>query len=142
MAIYEVDDLDSYEQRALDHGVRIAWRGDFATIRGRHLHPADVGGAIVSIDQPIPSGSWAWAGPTWSAHNNTTVVTAIAGVTVGATDPGRMQARWNALGVAHSIRFTDASARGDGIDALELVATRRDRVGEELVLGGVVTRLV
>ncbi len=92
MAIYEVDDLDSYEQTACDLGVRIAWRGDAATIRGRHLHPADVGGAIVSVE--------------------------------------------------HSVKFASSSAHGEGIDGLELVATRRDRVGEELVLGGLVTGLV
>lgn len=65
MAIYEVDDLDVREAALDREGIRIVWRGDLPEIRGRHLHPADVGGAIVSIDQPVPNGAWRWGGPQW-----------------------------------------------------------------------------
>ena len=27
--------------------------------------PRDVGGAIVSLDRPLPPASWRWAGPGW-----------------------------------------------------------------------------
>ena len=37
-------------------------------------------GAIVSIDQPIPNGSWTWAGPNWTAHGENHIVAGIAGV--------------------------------------------------------------
>lgn len=142
MALYEVDDLDQREAHLAEVGVRIVWRGDLDDIRARHLHPADVGGAIVSIDQPMPAGAWRWGGPSWIAHQDTSVVTAIAGIVVGATDPVAMRDRWRRSGVDHAVRFQPAGPRGDGIDEMELVATDRDRVGEELPIGGVVIRLV
>ncbi|HQZ37010.1 MAG TPA: VOC family protein [Ilumatobacteraceae bacterium] len=142
MAIYEVDDLDERERHLGEHGVRIVWRGDFPAIRGRHLHPADVGGAIVSIDQPNPNGAWLWGGPSWVAHQETSVVTAIAGVSIGAVDPATMRARWTQLGLAHAVRFVPAGVRGEGLDALDLVATDRTRAGESFSLAGVTIRLV
>ena len=42
------------------------WRVDLPDIASRHLHPRDVGGALVSIDQPVPAGAWRWGGP-WTA---------------------------------------------------------------------------
>ncbi len=142
MAIYEVDDLDAREATLDELGVRIVWRGDLPEIRGRHLHPADVGGAIVSIDQPAPQGSWLWAGPTWQPHRDTSVVTGIAGVVIGARDPDAMRARWQACGVDQGVRFQPAGPRGEGIDAIELVAADRHRVGEQSRLCGVDVRLV
>lgn len=142
MAIYEVDDLDAHEADLVNAGVRIVWSGDLPDIRGRHLHPADVGGAIVSIDQPVPNGSWRWGGPDWQAHRDNTVVTGIAGVVVGATDPAAMRAKWGAAGVEHAVTFQPAGPRGEGIDELELVATDRRRAGEQMRLCGVTVRLV
>lgn len=142
MVLFEVDDLDERESHLAAMGVRIVWRGDLPTIRGRHLHPADVGGAIVSIDQPVPNGSWLWGGPAWVAHQDTTVVTAIAGVTIGAADPATMQARWQHCGVAKSVRFQSATDRGEGLDVLELVAADRSRAGETLYICGVTISLV
>ena len=142
MAIYQVDDLDRREQHLTERGVRIVWRGDFAAIRGRHLHPADVGGAIVSLDEPAPPASWMWAGTDWQAHRDTSVVTAIAGVTVRANDPAAMRARWHELGVDHAVRFEHAGDGSEGIDELELVAADRSRTGEVRRLGQLTIRLV
>lgn len=142
MAIYEVDDLDAREAALDAAGIRIVWRGDLPDIRGRHLHPADVGGAIVSIDQPVPNGAWRWGGPDWVAHAHTSVVTGIAGVVVGATDPAAMRARWRAAGVDHAVTFQPAGPRGEGIDELELVAADRRRAGEQMRLCGLTVRLV
>ena len=142
MVLYEVDDLDEREAQLKELGVRTVWSGDLPTIRGRHLHPADVGGAIVSLDQPTPNGSWMWGGPDWIAHQDTSVVTAIAGVGVGARDPLAMQRRWQHCGFGESVRFQPATVRGDGIDELELVATNRTSAGESVEICGVVIRLV
>jgi hypothetical protein len=142
MAIYEVDDLDAREAALTSARVRIVWRGDLPDIRGRHLHPADVGGAIVSIDQPVPIGAWRWGGPDWVAHQDASVVTAIAGVVVAAKDPVAMRARWRAAGVEHAVRFHPAGVRGEGLDELELVAADRRRAGEEMRICGVTVRLV
>jgi hypothetical protein len=142
MAIFEVDDLDERLVHLAQRDVRTVWGIDLADIRGRHLHPRDVGGAIVSLDQPQPLGSWRWAGPTWSAHGANQVVTAIAGVTVGADDPAAMHARWSDLGIAHSVAFQPAGPRGEGIDELHLVATDRARAGESIEVAGLTVRLV
>ncbi len=142
MAIYEVDDLDAREAALSEAGVRIVWRGDLPDIRGRHLHPADVGGAIVSIDQPVPNGAWRWGGSEWVAHSDNSVVTSIAGVVIGAKDPAAMRARWRAAGVEHAVTFQPAGVRGEGIDELELVATDRRRAGDSMRICGVTIRLV
>ncbi len=141
MAIFEVDDLDARVERLAGLGVRVVWRIDLDDIRARHLHPRDVGGAIVSLDEPRPNGAWRWAGP-WRAHAETSVVTAIAGVDVAAVDPDAMGARWAELGLDHAVRFVPAGERGEGIDAVDLVAADRRRAGEELAVGGVTLRLV
>lgn len=147
MAIYEVDDLDRRMATVADAGVRVVWQLDLPDIRGRHLHPGDVGGAIVSIDQPVPQGAWRWGGPTWPslAHAHSSTVSAIAGVRVSADDPAAMAARWRSIDVDHSVAFQPvgaSSALGEGIDVVEFVATDRGRAGEEHHLDGLVLRFV
>ena len=142
MAIYEVDDLDVRVPLLERESVRIVWQIDLADIRARHLHPADVTGAIVSIDQPVPQGSWRWAGSEWTAHGDHQVVTAIAGVGIAANDPVSMAARWNALGLRHAVQFHPAGDHREGIDQLDLVAADRSRVGEVRHIGNLTIRLV
>ena len=62
MAIFEVDDLDARCDRLTELGVRVVWRIDLDDIRARHLHPRDVGGAIVSLDEPRPERGVAMGG--------------------------------------------------------------------------------
>lgn len=142
MAIFEVDDLDDRLVHLADHDVRVVWGIDLPDIRGRHLHPRDVGGALVSLDEPRPAGAWRWAGPDWNPHGGTEVITSIAGVGVGAADPAAMRSRWSALGFDRSVRFVPAGERGEGIDELHLVANDRDRAGETLRIAGVAVHLV
>jgi hypothetical protein len=141
MAIYEVDDLDQRTAALAGQGVRVVWRVDLPDIATRHLHPRDVGGALVSIDQPVPQGSWRWGGP-WRPHAETGTVTAIAGVDVAAENPAAMRARWSELGLDHAVRFVPAGPRGEGIDAVDVVATDRSRAGESAHICGVDLRLV
>src|SRR5438445_10082367 len=62
MIMVQVDDL-AFERRRIDElGVRVVWEGSRDGIRGMHLHPADIGGAIVSLDVATPADSCAWAG--------------------------------------------------------------------------------
>ena len=70
-------------------------------------------------------------------HRNNTVVSAIAGVTIGANDPSAMRARWDDLNISTSMTFTNAGPRGEGIDRVDLVATDRSRIGESYDIGGV-----
>ena len=89
MAIYEVDDLDARVEHVQAAGVRVVWSVDLPTIRARHLHPRDVGGALVSIDQPAAARRVAVGRSDWRAHDGNGVVSAIAGVSIGAADPAR-----------------------------------------------------
>jgi hypothetical protein len=101
MVILQTADLDADRRRLALRGVRIVWEITLDDIATVHLHPRDVGGAIVSLDQPRPPASWRWAGPEWQAKARTDVVRAITGVTIAARDPQGVAARWSAvLGLA------------------------------------------
>ena len=146
MVIHEVDDLDARTDRLAAAGVRIVWSGDLPQIRGRHLHPNDVGGAIVSIDQPAEPGRWHWGGPTWEAMavaGPPGAVDAIAGVTIAAADPDALAERWGDLGIDESIRFVFGEPNTiDGITTVELRAVDRSRAGERHDICGVEFALV
>lgn len=137
MVMFEVDDLDARTRSLEAAGVRIVWSGDHDSIRGRHLHPADTGGAIVSLDEPVPHGSWMWAGPNWQPHRNNSMVTAIAGYTIAVDDPTTVAARWGDLGIRHGVRFVSGTR-----SEIELVSADRNTVGPKLSLGQVDVRLV
>lgn len=136
MVILEVDDLPTMRARIADAGARIVFEAVEDGIVGLHLHPADVGGAILSIDQPETWGEWPWAGPAWRDHVRTDVVTDVVAVEIEAHDPDGMAARWSeVLGrpvtemptptIAldeGAIRFVPAGERGEGVAAFELRA--------------------
>jgi hypothetical protein len=46
MVIHEIDDLDRRVEHLEAHDVRVVWQIDLDDIRGRHLHPRDVGGEM------------------------------------------------------------------------------------------------
>lgn len=143
MVIYEVDDLDVRLAHLAERDVRVVWAGNLPDIRGRHLHPRDVGGALVSLDEPVPAGSWRWGGPDWpSMAASTGAVDGIAGVSVASGDPAALGRRWADLGIAESVRFEEAGERGDGIDGVALHAVDRSRAGERFDIGGVEFTLV
>lgn len=92
MLILQTDDLDRDRARLRALGVRLVWQADYPDIRAVHLHPKDVGAAIVSLDQPEPPQSWRWAGPDWQKHS---AAGEILHCTIGARDPQSLQARWS-----------------------------------------------
>jgi hypothetical protein len=94
MAIFQTDDLAVARERVEGLGVRIVWQvalEDAATV---HLHPRDVGGAIVSIDAMQPPESWRWAGPGWRERCRAEVATGLVGVVLEAPDPEKLALRW------------------------------------------------
>ncbi len=137
MVMFEVDDLDARMAMLTERGVRTVWSGDFDMIRGRHLHPADIGGAIVSLDETHPAGSWLWAGPNWKAHVDNSLVTSIAGYTIAVDDPAAVTARWSQLGLNHAMRFV-----GGTQSEIELTATDRNGVRRSVALDQVTLRFV
>jgi hypothetical protein len=94
MVIIQTADLAADRDRLATLGVRVVWEIALEDIATVHLHPRDVGGAIVSLDEPRPPASWRWAGPTWQTAVRTAVVRSITGVAVAAVDPAQMAARW------------------------------------------------
>jgi hypothetical protein len=152
MVILQCDDLTHRRDHLAALGVRVVWKLDLDDIAGTHLHPRDVGGAILSIDQAQPWSSWRWAGPDWTSHVSTGTVTGLAGVVIGADDPEAMAARWGeVLEIAPTgtelalddgiIGFAPAGPRGEGVDGIVLHASDRARAGEVLHLVGTEVRL-
>lgn len=95
MLILQTDALDRDRARLEQLGVRVVWQADHPDMRAVHLHPKDLGAAIVSLDQPTPPESWRWAGPAGQpsiAH--AADARRIVEVTVGAVDPDALAKRW------------------------------------------------
>ncbi len=94
MAIFQTDDLAAARARVDRLGVRIVWQvalDDAATL---HLHPRDVGGAIVSLDAMQPPESWRWGGPGWRERCRAEVATGLVGAVLEAPDPEKLALRW------------------------------------------------
>lgn len=126
MVIVETDDLDAARQRITDAGARVVFEAVVDGIIGLHLHPRDVGGAIVSVDVTDTWGEWPWAGPTWREHVRTDRVDDVLAVEIDAVDPAAMAARWaqvlgrDADGTTlrldeGTIEFAIAGERGEGV---------------------------
>jgi hypothetical protein len=94
MVIVQVDDMEAARRRVADLGVRVVWQSDHDVISGTHLHPRDVGGAILSLDEARPPESWHWAGPRWADEIDTSVAGEIVAVELQARDPVALAKRW------------------------------------------------
>ncbi len=138
MVILEVDDLAEVRRQLDAADVRVVFEAVADGITGLHLHPRDVGGAILSIDETEEWGEWPWAGPSWREHVRSDVVTDIVGVTIEAEDPSAMATRWaEVLGRSVTgdsvvldegvIRFVPVGERGEGVAGLQLSATGPER---------------
>src|SRR3954466_6488435 len=67
MLMFEVADATATRDRLERLGVRIGWGTTHPDIVDLHLHPKDVGGALVALDITDPVGSWRWGGEAWTA---------------------------------------------------------------------------
>lgn len=94
MVIVQVDDLDHHLQLVEAAGIRTVWQGGIDGVRGCHLHPADIGGAIVSLDQADPPEAWPWCGPDWTGSAPPTTGEPIRAIAITAADPEGTAARW------------------------------------------------
>jgi hypothetical protein len=126
MAIFDVEDLDGARSRAREMDVRAVFEVDLPDIATTHLHPADMRGAIVSIDRSEPYGSWRWGGPEWTGRLGEGAPGRLTGVTIAVEDPGGVAARWGrVLGVAAEADGSQPVLRLDGGEV------RFERAGDE-----------
>jgi hypothetical protein len=129
MLILQTDDFERDRTRIRALGVRTVWEKELPDIRAMHLHPKDIGGAIVSIDEPVPAASWRWGGP-WRRQDGRRGEQRVTAVTVEAARPHETARRWAEVfgvgtaggeGAARvgltqgSLRFVPAGARGEGL---------------------------
>jgi hypothetical protein len=156
MVMFDLEDLEGARRRVENGGIRVVWRIDLPDISGTHLHPADMRGAIVSIDSSRPSGSWRWGGSEWTGRVGQGAAGELSGVTIAVADPHAVAARWGeVLGVpagAESpelqldggwVRFVAADReREEGLVEIALAVPPEVRGERELVsVGGVRLRL-
>lgn len=139
MVLLQVDDLAAIESRIQKQAVRIVFTAAKPGITGIHLHPKDVGGAILSIDQSDRWDDWGWAGPDWRDHVATGVVTDLVGVAMQSDHPAGTADRWAAVldraviesGDQYHVRLDEGvlrfvpptDARGEGVCAVDVRAT-------------------
>jgi hypothetical protein len=94
MVILQTDRLIEARQRVHAAGARIVDQMDGDGVAFTHIHPRDVGGAILSIDAMEPKNRWDWGGPEWRDHRHRSHVRAIVAATLQADAPDQMAARW------------------------------------------------
>lgn len=145
MVILQTEDLAAERKRMDELGVRIVWEFDGEDASTIHLHPKDIGGAIVSLDVMRPPEHWRWGGPDWKSKVKTDVVKEIVGAELQCGDPGAMAARWaEVLGRSVAgdgkdgphidleqgvIRFVpETDGRGDGVSGMDLRVVDKERV--------------
>jgi Glyoxalase-like domain len=154
MVMFQVESMGDARAHLSERGLRTVWSADLADISGTHVHPADIGGAIVSFDEPRPPASWRWGGPTWASNVSVDVVRAIAGITMAGEDPDALAAAWAgalnlpvvdrsvSTGDGSTVMFVPAAGHRAGLVGIDLAATDANRRGEIHRLAGVDFRLV
>ena len=144
MLILQTDDFDRDRERVRALGVRTVWEKELPDIRAMHLHPKDIGGAIVSIDQPVPAASWRWGGPDWKVAGGARGRQRVVGVTLESPDPSAMAMRWSqVLGLDRArteeseaalplhegrLDFVPSRSGAEGICGFELAVADREGV--------------
>jgi hypothetical protein len=136
MVILQVDDLAEALTRVRNASVRIADQSNKDGAAFTHIHPKDIGGAILSLDFMVPQERWEWGGPEWQSHVRTDTALKVAGAELQARNPAQMAAQWAQVigrsavlqdGVWRirlddgEIRFVgDRDGRGEGLAAFDV----------------------
>lgn len=94
MVIFQVPDLDVARGHVDAAGARVVWEGARPGIRGMHLHPRDVPGTIMSLDEATPADAWPWGGPAWDAGPGPSAPLDVAAIEIGVRDPDAVARRW------------------------------------------------
>lgn len=143
MVIVQVDDLAAEKKRLAETDIRTVWETQSDHAAAIHLHPKDVPGAIVSLDQMVPPAAWYWAGTDWEQRAARNVGN-ICAAQVQSDDPeatarqwslacGRPADRGTACPVLRldstEVRFVKAEdGRGPGLQAIDVNVIDRDAI--------------
>ena len=167
MIIVDVENFEEENKRVINSKIKIVWNGDRKEedihARTIHLHPKQVGGAILSLDKMIPEDEWLWAGTNWKEQINKSLVDSISGVILKSSDPDKLCSQWElALGKKRdedktfnisldqsNISFVkDINSKEDGIFAFIVKALNPEKIiknakskdlliNNEITIGGV-----
>tara|TARA_Y100000996_G_scaffold327474_1_gene263524 strand:+ start:950 stop:1687 length:738 start_codon:yes stop_codon:yes gene_type:complete len=163
MVIIQVDDFSDVQNNVKENNVTVVWESEHPEARAMHLHPKEMGGAILSLDWMNPKESWKWAGPNWKQFVNTSTINRFVGVEIQSDNPEAMKIKWQSVLRVHEnkirdneikldntwIRFVeDEDGRGPGVSAFcieandnESLLKKADEIGllhkEEIFIGGV-----
>jgi hypothetical protein len=146
MVLLQVNDFATFASRLEPLGLRTVWQTNRPDVSAAHVHPKDIGGAIVSFDQMRPPEAWVWGGPAWQSrrarHAN-----GITGCVIGAREPGQMLARWSAvldvtpagnrlnLDAGTFVEFVHAG-RKEGVQTIIIECSEPDRLNAEAARSG------
>ena len=155
MIIVDVKNFEQENERVENSEIKIVWNGNRQEegihARTIHLHPKQVGGAILSLDKMIPEDEWLWAGTNWKEHINKSLVDCISGVILQSSDPNKLCSQWelalgkkrdssSALNISldqSNISFIkDLSSEEDKINAFVIKTLDREAVIENAKLKG------
>ncbi len=133
MVMFQVADLAAARERARARGVREVFEVTLDDMAEVHLHPVDMGGAIVSLSAPQPAESWRWGGSGWPERSRPL---SLSAVTLAAEDPEGVSELWGEI--------IGSPARGAGVrfapgPSLGLVAIELESAnpGDPFEIGGV-----
>jgi hypothetical protein len=113
MVMFDLEDIAEARAGADQLGIRKVWEIDLDDISGTHLHPSDIGGAIVSVDSSRPYGTWRWGGPAWTGSVGAGAPGRLRGVSLAVAEPGEVAARWGGV-------LSTPAASADGAASLQL----------------------
>lgn len=96
MVILQVPDIAEARARIAASNARVVEQADLhgGAVAMSHIHPRDVGGAILSLDYMRPRARWEWGGPVWRENVRTDTSTGIVGAELQGEDPAAMARRW------------------------------------------------
>ncbi|MDC3081183.1 hypothetical protein OA385_02450 [Paracoccaceae bacterium] len=157
MIIVDSQDLKKERKRLENVEIDIVWFENRKTdgIHGQslHLHPKQVGGAILSIDNMSPPSSWLWAGQEWEKDINKSLVSHLSGVNLCSPHPDNLLSNWEkALGKKRttggnsidlegsSINFVmNSQSQSEHISAFQIHTSKRSHIQKRAVSRGFFT---
>jgi len=157
MVILQIEDIGAARDRIAKAGARVVEQADLdgGTVAMSHVHPKDVGGAILSLDYMSPWERWQWGGPVWRENVRTDTSVGIVGAELQGENPSAMAGRWGeVLGITPvatnggwrialdggELRFVKTEdGRGEGLGRFDVAVRDPDAVRAAAKARGLLT---